>query len=54
MIEPYGFTREKQEVIDELINEKVEDLVDDHVCFFSIHTKGSAPLTDDATSSTET
>jgi hypothetical protein len=31
VIEPYGFTKEKQEVIDELIDEKVEDLVDDHV-----------------------
>lgn len=38
MIEPYGFTREKQDVIDELIDEKVEDLVNDHVCFCSIHT----------------
>ena len=32
MIEPYGFTREKQEVIDQLIDAKVEDLVNDHVC----------------------
>ena len=32
MIEPYGFTKEKQDVIDELIDEKVEDLVNDHVC----------------------
>jgi len=33
MIEPYGFTKEKQGVIDNLIDEKVEDLVNDHVCF---------------------
>ena len=31
MIEPYGFTGEKQEVIDKLIDAKVEDLVNDHV-----------------------
>ena len=31
MIEPYGFTKEKQEVIDDLIDERVEDLVNDHV-----------------------
>jgi len=30
VIEPYGFTKEKQEVIDGLIDEKVEDLVNDH------------------------
>ena len=39
MIEPYGFTKEKQEVIDELIDEKVEDLVNDHVRFSSNHPK---------------
>jgi len=33
VIEPYGFTKEKQEVIDKLIDENVEDLVNDHVCF---------------------
>jgi hypothetical protein len=32
VIEPYGFTGEKQEVIDKLIDAKVEDLVNDHVC----------------------
>jgi len=37
LIEPYGFTREKQNTIDELIDENVEDLVNDHVCFFSVH-----------------
>lgn len=42
MIEPYGFTKEKQEVIDELIDEKVEDLVDDYVRFSSVHPKRSA------------
>jgi len=30
VIEPYGFTGEKQEVIDKLIDAKVEDLVNDH------------------------
>jgi hypothetical protein len=35
VIEPYGFTKEKQEVIDDLIDEKVENLVNDHVCFTS-------------------
>jgi hypothetical protein len=42
VIEPYEFTKEKQEVIDELIDEKVEDLVNDHVCFFPVRPKGSA------------
>ena len=36
MIEPYGFTKEKQEVIDKLIDDKVEDLVNDHVRFSTI------------------
>ena len=44
MIEPYGFTKEKQEVIDDLIDHKVEDLVSDHVCVFSIHPKKSVQL----------
>lgn len=30
VLEPYSFTKEKQEVIDKLIDEKVEDLVNDH------------------------
>ena len=33
VIEPYEFTTEKQKVIEELIGEKVEDLVNDHVRF---------------------
>lgn len=37
MIEPYGFTKEKQEVIDQLVDDKVEDLVNDHVGFSSTH-----------------
>jgi hypothetical protein len=32
VIEPYGFTKEKQEVIEELIDDNVEDLANDHVC----------------------
>lgn len=44
MLEPYGFTREKQEVIDKLIDEKVEDLVNDHVRFPSIHLGKIPPL----------
>lgn len=35
MIEPYEFTKEKQEVIDKLIDDKVEDLVNHHVGFSS-------------------
>ena len=31
LIEPYGFTKEKQEVVDRLIDEKVEGFVNDHV-----------------------
>lgn len=40
MIEPYEFAREKQELIDKLIDARVEDLVDDHVRF-SANPKGS-------------
>jgi len=39
VIEPYGFTNEKQEVIDRLIDERVEDLVNDHVCFSLVYCK---------------
>jgi len=42
VIEPYGFTKEKQEVIDKLIDDNVEDLVNDHVCFSSTQPKGFA------------
>ena len=50
MIEPYGFTKDKQKVIDGLIDEKVEDLVNDHVCFSSIHSKWSVRLTAEVSS----
>ena len=49
MIEPYGFTKEKQEVIDKLIDDKVEDLVNDHVRFSP--TRPKSFVTDRATSS---
>ena len=47
MIEPYGFTKVKQEVIDELVDERVEDLVNDHVRFVFVDSKRSAKLTVD-------